>query len=126
MYVCSSSSTLFMLYIYFSVLYFSIDCVIIYLICFFFFFKQKTAYEMRISDWSSDVSSSDLLHNHPTISRQHAFECRHRPMDAAQVSHLSHATKLVGLDIFEGGKDRDHRVVHPNVYGSERDRRRVV
>src|SRR3546814_4991072 len=26
-----------------------------------FFFKQKTAYEMRISDWSSDVGSSDLL-----------------------------------------------------------------
>src|SRR3546814_2383028 len=37
-------------------------CVIIYcmsVLC-FFFFKQKTAYEMRISDWSSDVCSSDL------------------------------------------------------------------
>src|SRR3546814_2765299 len=32
----------------------------------FFFFKQKTAYEMRISDWSSDVCSSDLLY-HPHI-----------------------------------------------------------
>src|SRR3546814_8298098 len=30
------------------------------LCCFSFFFKQKTAYEMRISDWSSDVCSSDL------------------------------------------------------------------
>src|SRR3546814_8169129 len=30
------------------------------LFMFFFFFKQKTAYEMRISDWSSDVYSSDL------------------------------------------------------------------
>src|SRR3546814_13124580 len=30
---------------------------------FFFFFKQKTAYEMRISDWSSDVCSSDLPGN---------------------------------------------------------------
>src|SRR3546814_1842148 len=29
----------------------------------FFFFKQKTAYEVRISDWSSDVCSSDLLLN---------------------------------------------------------------
>src|SRR3546814_3075511 len=29
-------------------------------VCLFFFFKQKTAYEMRISDWSSDVCSSDL------------------------------------------------------------------
>src|SRR3546814_20753812 len=31
------------------------------IVWFFFFFKQKTAYEMRISDWSSDVCSSDLL-----------------------------------------------------------------
>src|SRR3546814_10007197 len=31
----------------------------------FFFFKQKTAYEMRISDWSSDVCSSDLRHRRP-------------------------------------------------------------
>src|SRR3546814_7168010 len=30
------------------------------LLCLLFFFKQKTAYEMRISDWSSDVCSSDL------------------------------------------------------------------
>src|SRR3546814_5947784 len=34
------------------------DLAVIY--CRFFFFKQKTAYEMRISDWSSDVCSSDL------------------------------------------------------------------
>src|SRR3546814_5079441 len=33
---------------------------------FFFFFKQKTAYEMRISDWSSDVCSSDLPTRTPT------------------------------------------------------------
>src|SRR3546814_10302341 len=31
------------------------------LYCSFFLFKQKTAYEMRISDWSSDVCSSDLI-----------------------------------------------------------------
>src|SRR3546814_11244107 len=31
-----------------------------YTFLYFFFFKQKTAYEMRISDWSSDVCSSDL------------------------------------------------------------------
>src|SRR3546814_8325406 len=37
--------------------------IVLYVISFlmvFFFFKQKTAYEMRISDWSSDVCSSDL------------------------------------------------------------------
>src|SRR3546814_9981168 len=39
---------------------------------FVFFFKQKTAYEMRISDWSSDVCSSDLLHV-PTSCRH----CEH-------------------------------------------------
>src|SRR3546814_271670 len=49
--------------------------------CFFsfvFFFKQKTAYEMRISDWSSDVCSSDLVehvggcdHPGPTPARRH-------------------------------------------------------
>src|SRR3546814_4690132 len=32
-----------------------------FMFCCVFFFKQKTAYEMRISDWSSDVCSSDLL-----------------------------------------------------------------
>src|SRR3546814_4933348 len=32
-----------------------------YICCCVFFFKQKTAYEMRISDWSSDVCSSDLV-----------------------------------------------------------------
>src|SRR3546814_6673419 len=38
-----------------------------FVFCFyFFFFKQKTAYEMRISDWSSDVCSSDLLQEHRT------------------------------------------------------------
>src|SRR3546814_20646985 len=36
--------------------------VMLLLLCFsVFFFKQKTAYEMRISDWSSDVCSSDLI-----------------------------------------------------------------
>src|SRR3546814_7643487 len=34
----------------------------------FFFFKQKTAYEMRISDWSSDVCSSDLEHDEQRIA----------------------------------------------------------
>src|SRR3546814_4452897 len=38
--------------------------VLVSIVLFFFFFKQKTAYEMRISDWSSDVCSSDLLRAH--------------------------------------------------------------
>src|SRR3546814_1276155 len=35
--------------------------MIVLFVLFFFFFKQKTAYELRISDWSSDVCSSDLV-----------------------------------------------------------------
>src|SRR3546814_10011146 len=38
---------------------------------YFFFFKQKTAYEMRISDWSSDVCSSDLMLLDRTFSDPH-------------------------------------------------------
>src|SRR3546814_2981534 len=47
-----------------------------YSICFFFFFfKQKTAYEMRISDWSSDVCSSDLGKT-PLMTLNKRFEFR--------------------------------------------------
>src|SRR3546814_8409076 len=37
-----------------------------------FFFKQKTAYEMRISDWSSDVCSSDLYQKGKTTDEHHS------------------------------------------------------
>src|SRR3546814_3308742 len=49
--LCTNESRYLVFYLYFS---FTL-CIL-----FFFFFKQKTAYEMRISDWSSDVCSSDL------------------------------------------------------------------
>src|SRR3546814_3998807 len=39
------------------------------LVSVYFFFKQKTAYEMRISDWSSDVCSSDLSRSTPSVTR---------------------------------------------------------
>src|SRR3546814_3054210 len=43
------------------------DRLLVFVLCFIFFFKQKTAYEMRISDWSSDVCSSDLFYKTPKI-----------------------------------------------------------
>src|SRR3546814_10788963 len=52
----------------------------------FFFFKQKTAYELRISDWSSDVCSSDLLF---TAGEHHDAELRDyldAPVDAPIVA----------------------------------------
>src|SRR3546814_10722898 len=58
-------------------------CFLLLCLC-FFFFKQKTAYEMRISDWSSDVCSSDLSHGRRSgvegsfcARRRHSR--RHRP-----------------------------------------------
>src|SRR3546814_2192787 len=43
----------------------------------FFFFKQKTAYEMRISDWSSDVCSSDLHGKGHALIFLHMAQRRH-------------------------------------------------
>src|SRR3546814_7867992 len=48
---------LYVVYVFF--VYGSSVVLVLIVLC-FFFFKQKTAYEMRISDWSSDVCSSDL------------------------------------------------------------------
>src|SRR3546814_831539 len=47
----------------------SLICVMLYLChCrLLFFFKQKTAYDLRISDWSSDVCSSDLSNTHTRV-----------------------------------------------------------
>src|SRR3546814_20020870 len=56
-------------------------CVLVHYIRYFlfFFFKQKTAYEMRISDWSSDVCSSDLRLAAQLPSARHAINlCENR------------------------------------------------
>src|SRR3546814_8400932 len=60
--MCSFSRSFSSICILYDVLCFCIlllFCFLLVLVS-FFFFKQKTAYEMRISDWSSDVCSSDL------------------------------------------------------------------
>src|SRR3546814_13975962 len=49
----------------------------------FFFFKQKTAYEMRISDWSSDVCSSDVADQNLDRGEADGEAERHRQHDAA-------------------------------------------
>src|SRR3546814_17845929 len=80
----------------------------------FFFFKQKTADEMRISDWSSDVCSSDLAgarHVDLTAHLQHA-----RPALAAQLQR-NRANRaqvggavLAGLAVAAGGALHEHAV----------------
>src|SRR3546814_8350646 len=54
------------------------------MIIIFFFFKQKTAYELRISDWSSDVCSSDL--DDPDLPRR-AHQLVHPPLARAVLVH---------------------------------------
>src|SRR3546814_4805203 len=58
----------------------------------FFFVKQKTAYEMRISDWSSDVCSSDLIRPEPEIGAE----------DVAVRRPLAHQPYEVPCDPDEG------------------------
>src|SRR3546814_1788272 len=55
----------------------------------FFFFKQKTAYEMRISDWSSDVCSSDLVAEIVRVRRRQRspMACRVGQLAAARARH---------------------------------------
>src|SRR3546814_2427658 len=60
----------------------------------FFFFKQKTAYEMRISDWSSDVCSSDLIYLPLpfTAARRASGSTQHKPEAYSKAfRHLPHA-----------------------------------
>src|SRR3546814_19346652 len=56
-----------------------------FFVCFIFFFKQKTAYEMRISDWSSDVCSSDLVRIATPAKRKHRSRSTRRNGAAARI-----------------------------------------
>src|SRR3546814_3713967 len=65
-------------------------CIISLLLC-IFFCKQKTAYEMRISDWSSDVCSSDLRFQIPDGA--HWVDLRRVPMDVGRA--IARATREI-------------------------------
>src|SRR3546814_16803648 len=83
----------------------------------FFFFKQKTAYEVRISDWSSDVCSSDLVPDagHGTAGDHHR---RHLPLDYPLLH--SHGD----LADHHHGVPRDRPVAAEPVYGQMKEVRR--
>src|SRR3546814_14637707 len=70
------------------------------LIC-FFVFKQKTAYEMRISDWSSDVCSSDLVA--ASDRRERLFQTGAGPVRPGKA--------LVGVDAIGRDAEFDQRVL---------------
>src|SRR3546814_6844368 len=70
---------------------------------FFFFFKQKTAYEMRISDWSSDVCSSDLLTRAPLdlrarIAAAKAYATERRQIEAKIPQEFRSEERRVGKE----------------------------
>src|SRR3546814_8940329 len=84
-----------------------------------FFFKQKTAYEMRISDWSSDVCSSDLVGI--AGQRLHASEREH---EAARTVHPVRADGEHACDI-EGADDLARRA-DPDPIADARTRQHIV
>src|SRR3546814_15479230 len=63
----------------------------------FFFFKQKTAYEMRISDWSSDVCSSDLIGGGTSIAGVYHDPDGSMTIDAAPFAYDKYS------DVLDGG-----------------------
>src|SRR3546814_18091276 len=90
----------------------------------FFFFKQKTAYEMRISDWSSDVCSSDLPEReagryqcHHQIARGNSF-CDER----LHVSTTQHSFNVLGMAFTHLRIAQDQRIAQQLVQRSEERR----
>src|SRR3546814_2450477 len=92
--------------------------VFVYII--FFFFKQKTAYEMRISDWSSDVCSSDL------DDRALFFHIVDEPPDTARRARAIGAAERVvvgaGAALDRGARNLDERGEHEIGRASCRER----
>src|SRR3546814_18821845 len=85
---------------------------------FFFFFKQKTAYDMRISDWSSDVCSSDLL-RHPVQPGGHDRDQRpdgelEHPGECVEVGELRVRGGLVQRPAERRECDQEKPDQHPD------------
>src|SRR3546814_7040829 len=90
---------------------------------FFFFFKQKTAYEMRISDWSSDVCSSDLLDTevldlagtlrrpvHDTQAKRHSVSDLLNKVHLESLDNAKIGAVLSGANIECKGRSEERRV----------------
>src|SRR3546814_1981314 len=67
----------------------------------FLFFKQKTAYEMRISDWSSDVCSSDREHVH-----LRPVQCGRRGIEIARDNQTFEDQRRSALNVLIFGQKR--------------------
>src|SRR3546814_3332819 len=84
----------------------------------FFFFKQKTAYEMRISDWSSDVCSSDLARHAkvgmPRRRKPRKAEVGEHHQHEAQQHRAFHADARI-----KPAADEDAHQIGPEAHSSE-------
>src|SRR3546814_9694553 len=79
------------------------------IVVFLLFFKQKSAYELRISDWSSDVCSSDLRRVTPPACADAGTSAHH---DARPVAR--HAGYRAPADWLVDGSGRECRSVRPS------------
>src|SRR3546814_8377236 len=93
-------------------------------VVFCFFFKQKTAYEMRISDWSVDVCSSDLQRLH---HRHRADQSRWNVVELhlARVGLGRRSGLAVERDVEQIGRHAAHGEIAPLQIGSASCRERV-
>src|SRR3546814_8074330 len=82
------------------------ECVIVYVVCICFFFKQKTAYDVRISDWSSDVCSSDLPY------KQLIMHLDFQRVNQNEAIRMSVPLHFVNGDISPAGKAGDVVIMH--------------
>src|SRR3546814_2995283 len=89
----------------------------IYVVVFyvFFFFKQKTAYEMRISDWSSDVCSSDLVY----VDYAHTPDALETVLKALRPHTQNQLFVIIGCG---GDRDRGKRPIMGRIAATLADR----
>src|SRR3546814_2432161 len=122
----------FLLFIFFLFFVFFFFFLLLFVLFFLFFFKQKTAYEMRISDWSSDVCSSDLIAPHLVAHRldQHCNtrpQCRspkRRDRPLARIEALVGFVTAEDVDLLVAVKQRieDRGIALPPIDRSEERR----
>src|SRR3546814_3473748 len=89
---------------------------------FFFLFKQKTAYEMRISDWSSDVCSSDLKRaaRHRIVDHREPLDAPRDPIAADRFDGHPRLWRQPPLGTVVGVHEQYHAIViHPAIARSE-------
>src|SRR3546814_8163073 len=85
---------------------------------FFFLFKQKTAYEMRISDWSSDVCSSDLKRaaRHRIVDHREPLDAPRDPIAADRFDGHPRLWRQPPLGTVVGVHEQYHAIViHPAI-----------